>query len=245
MGADRQPNDTTVPMSQKKLQSFLATSQFCDPIMAVQWLTGPKEYAKSFFRERALVYRRLKQHADAIGMYLNEVGSLDEAKQYATEVAHEDGDAFQVLLMNLMKPDPNGGVRIREALDVIHHCDGVDARSALPMLPGDTPLAALKGFLSKSLRQSQSKHHSTEVLASVLKQRWQQSRAAAVRVKTRFATIDVDTVCAECNKKIRPDTVFARFPNGVVVHQACLENEHVCPHTHKDFRTGIETIFYK
>lgn len=244
---ERRPTDTQIPFSQKLLLAFLKSSTTYTAAKVIQWLsTG--DYAKSFSKERAEVYRRLKLHRQAIEMYLKENNSTADAKAYASSVSAEDPTAFRVLLEYLLDPkgptaNQSGSTdRTREALDVINSCEGVDARSALPLLPENTKLSAIKDFLMSSLRASQSKTRTTEIYSNVLKTRLLQTRVEAAQVKSRYALIEGDTVCAYCKKKVRADTVFARYPNGVVVHQACVDDEHVCPQTFKDFRNGVETI---
>jgi hypothetical protein len=48
--------------------------------------------------------------------------------------------------------------------------------------------------------------------------------------------VDGETLCAVCSKRIGT-TVFARYPNGLLVHFGCAENDlHVSPLTREDFR---------
>ncbi len=239
---ERRPEDMRVTESQTKLFQFLQKSEYYDQAQVVQWLQA-QGFGKSFAKERAVLYQRMKAHAAAIDMYLNETGSMEDAKRYATTVSLEDEDAFKILLQHLLRPtDAKTPIRLKEALEVINTCEGVDAQSALPMLPDETSVADLADFLKNALRTVHCKRRSSEVYANGLKSCLRQSQVAAVRAKGRYVVVDNDTLCAECSKKIRSDTVFARFPNGVIVHQACLEDEHVCPITHKDFRTGVETL---
>ena len=239
---ERRPEDMRATESQTKLFQFLQKSEYYDQTQVVQWLQA-QGYGKSFAKERAVLYHRMKAHAAAIDMYLNETNSMEDAKRYATMVSQDDEDAFKILLQHLLRPqDPKVPVRLKEALEVINTCEGVDAQSALPMLPENTSVAELADFLKNALRGVHSRRRSGEVYVNTLKSRLRQNQVAAVRAKSRYVVVDNDTLCAECSKKIRSDTVFARFPNGVIVHQACLEDEHVCPISHRDFRTGVETL---
>ena len=199
---ERRPSDTQIPFSQRQLLAFLKASTTYTAAKVIQWLsTG--DYAKSFSKERAEVYRRLKLHRQAIEMYLKENNSTADAKAYASSVSAEDPTAFRILLEYLLDPKASGSSsdRSREALEVINSCEGVDARSALPLLPENTKLSAIKDFLMSSLRASQSKTRMTEIYSNVLKTRLQQSRVEAAQVKSRYALIEGDTVCTYCKRK--------------------------------------------
>ncbi|RNF19098.1 CNH domain-containing protein [Trypanosoma conorhini] len=110
------------------------------------------------------------------------------------------------------------------------------------MLPADTPLAPIAAFVKRSLRDASTRSRNAAIRASVLEARIRQAELKLARERARQVVLDLGSCCVACGKKLRPDVVFARFPNGVVVHQACMEDEHICPVTYKDFRLGIEPV---
>lgn len=240
---ERAPNEDKTTASQQKLEKFLDRSLHYEPQIVVQWLQQG-EYARSFYKERSIVYRKMRNHAAAINMFLNEVNKMSEALRYATEVSKEEGDAFKLLLQYVLKPDSSGQVRrIEEAIEVINTCEGVDATSALPMLPGETKLCKLSDFIKISLRNVQAKRRNRELYHHTLTSLVQQCEVAARQVRSKRCIIESETLCVRCRKKIR-DTNFARYPNGILVHQACVDEEHVDPISGKDYKvSNLDAIF--
>ncbi|KAF5224543.1 hypothetical protein ECC02_002486 [Trypanosoma cruzi] len=224
----------------QRLENFLRLSEHIDISNARNLLEQP-DLRSRMYAERAIIYRRLELHEEAICMFLYEAKELQAAQEYAKHVGHDGQDAFQVLLRLLLHPsDGCTSPRLDDAIEMLNTCEGVNLLTALPMLPDDTPVLPIAGFIKRSIRDASTRSRSAAMNASILEARIRQAELKLALERSRQVVMDLGTCCAVCEKKLRPDVVFARFPNGVVVHQACMEDEHICPITYKDFRLGIE-----
>ncbi|RNF09300.1 CNH domain-containing protein [Trypanosoma rangeli] len=226
----------------QRLEKFLRSSHHID-LTRVQAVLEQPEVRGLMYAERAIIYYRLKRHEEAIRMFLYEAQQLQAAQDYATRVGRDGQDGFQILLHLLLSPgDGCTGPRLSDALTIVNTCDEVNPFTALPMLPADTPLAPIAGFVKRSLRDASARSRNAAIRASVLEARIRQAELKLARERALQVVLDLGSSCVVCGKKLRPDVVFARFPNDVVVHQACMEDEHICPVTYKDFRLGIEPV---
>jgi hypothetical protein len=200
------------------------------------------------YKERAIVYHRLGQHEDAISMYLD-VEKPEEAERYAQNVARENaakgtgGDAFRYLLSAHLRPREGKPPRLEDALALIRKNPQMDALGALEVLPDTVPLQELHGFIRNALALKQAAARAKEFQVNILRTHYRDTQAAATRVRKESTRIDRDVTCAACGRKMAVSaSVFARFPNGEVVHQACLREgrEFIAPSTHEDFRRNVD-----
>ncbi|ORC85900.1 CNH domain-containing protein [Trypanosoma theileri] len=224
----------------RRLDDFLRVSRYIDMEKAKLFFERPdvKKYA---YTECAIIYQRLKLHEQAIRMFLYEAKQLKEAQDYATQVSRDGEDAFCVLLRLLLDPGDTGAPPLLEdAIAIINSSEGADPLTVLPMLPESTPIAAIADFMQHSLRDVSTRSHNAAIYANILQARIHQAELTLARERSKRAVMDLGTCCAVCHKKLRPGIVFMRFPNGVIVHQACMEDEHICPVTQEDFRRDIE-----
>ncbi|KPA75654.1 hypothetical protein ABB37_08222 [Leptomonas pyrrhocoris] len=218
-----------------RLDELLLTSSHVDLDAAEQYFNADAIKTQCV-PERALIYRRRGAHRRAAEMFLDETDDMEGAIAYAKCASSENaGDAFTSLLELLLKPR-HGAPRVAEALTILNTCDGVDAALVLPMLPADLPLAQLSSFLLHAFRSTATTYHMSAMDNSVLKAKLMSAQETHVRELSRSAVLEDATVCPVCQRKIRPDTVLAVYPNGLLVHQGCMRDEHVCPATHRDYR---------
>jgi hypothetical protein len=237
----------------KELNHFLAASRYYSPAIASNALKIAK-HTKLFVEERALVYRRLGQHAAAINMFL-ELGKPDAAERYAQMANAESvdvhglrtpnttgDDAFRHLLLAHLAPAGGERPRVDEALRLVRKNPTMDVTTVLDVMPLDVPIAELSEFFAHAIRAKHAQGEMQKVRLNLLKTAERQAKADAIKARRVAAFITSETPCAVCKKKIR-DTVFARYPNGVVVHQACLGNERqVCAQTKVDFRQTAQFL---
>eukprot|EP00744_Colponema_vietnamica_P017172 GILI01024101.1.p1 GENE.GILI01024101.1~~GILI01024101.1.p1 ORF type:complete len:216 (+),score=44.43 GILI01024101.1:84-650(+) len=186
-------------------------------------------------------------------MFLQEAGDMAAAQAYATKASlGEEGGAgdgaFKILLEELTKPNTADTKEIttaktQQALKVINNCEGVEARTALPMLPDDTPLADLSSFLIGSLRASHTNRRNLEIAAAISTTQMNQTSLLVLLHNKRFVTVDDGSMCCKCGFKIRKDTMFAVFPNGNMAHQLCYDDPKIDPATQEDFSRGVHAIY--
>ena len=240
---------STLLTPEQRLFLFLQRSRHYGSKQVAQWLEASPLASTVLTRQRAVVYSRQGEHQKAITMLLEEGRDMAAAKAYATNAAREgSGGAFRLLLEELTRPREADTPEIRkskteQALQVINTCVGVDAATAVPMLPDDTPLSQLSNFLVASLRASHTARRNLEVSAAVSTTQLRQAELAVLQQKRRFVELSDSTECCRCGFKIRKDQMFAVFPSGTVAHQLCYEHASIDPATRQDYRQGIHTIY--
>lgn len=218
-----------------RLDEVLLTSPHID-LTAADTYFNAAEVRGRCMPERAAVYRRQGNHRAAAVMFVHEAGSLADAQAYAGSVQHEGSSAAFTALLELLLRPAEGPPRLHDALEVMQRSDGIDAAAVLPMLPDDVPFAQVSGFVLNSLRTATSASRAAAVHCGILAARERRGSEGAVRLASRSVVVEDRMVCAVCQRRLRPDTVLAVFPNNVVVHQGCAADEHVCPATRRDFR---------
>nr|CCC89429.1 conserved hypothetical protein [Trypanosoma congolense IL3000] len=226
------------------LCEFLRSSPLMDATAVCDFLELPHVRSNAFV-ERAIVYQRLKRHSEAIRMFLYEMKHLEGAKNYAAQASRSGDDVLCLLLKELLQPTNGSELRLQDAINVLNSCEDVQLATALPLLPDTTPISAVENFLRRSLSLAAMRNRSAAIYASVLEARVQHAKRALEHEKSKCIVMDVDSSCGVCGKKLRPGTVFARFPNNVLVHQACMGDANVCPVTHTDLRWCPEAVMRK
>ena len=101
---------------------------------------------------------------------------------------------------------------------------------ALALLPSDLPLDKLKGYMKSVLRDTASKRRNAQVVHHLVRSENRQLHAQLVKVQSEPIRIAADRICDFCQKRLGT-TVFARYPNGVVIHLKCMKDKNVCPVT--------------
>ncbi len=106
---------------------------------------------------------------------------------------------------------------------------------ALEMLPDRTKLFEVSNFLCFKLRELRSTRWREEVRLNAMRALdVDEQLNLSIERAVEPVVIRSDSLCCRCSKKIR-DSVFLRFPNGIVVHQACYGDPTVCPVSGRDF----------
>lgn len=228
------------------LNDFLVSSKHYNAKVVIAKLTSSPQVAL-LTKERAHVYHRLGQHENAIRMFLNDK-KPDEAEKYARDVAADaakrgvsdkNSDAFRFLLLAYLDPGDGAPPRVEEALQIVRKNPQMDAVSALEVLPPHVRLYDLREFVIVSLRNKHAAARSAQVQQNLLKTSHRELQAVAAKQRSQYQKITSETQCGVCKKRIA-QSIFARYPNGVVVHQACLTDKSVCPVTRHDFTRDVE-----
>jgi hypothetical protein len=125
--------------------------------------------------------------------------------------------------------------QIRDAVELLerHHAR-IDPVRALELLPKTATVKALEPYLRATLRSNASRHRRNQVVGSLLKLENLQVRRALLREQNRAVRIEPSQPCPVCGRRIG-DRIFARYPNGVVVHFACSKDRFECPVTGERF----------
>jgi Vacuolar sorting protein 39 domain 2/CNH domain/Vacuolar sorting protein 39 domain 1 len=106
--------------------------------------------------------------------------------------------------------------------------------AVMRLLPPSMPLVAILRYLRTTLAMSHHKYRDGQVMHNLLKAENYLQQERIARLQEHFVIIDQHTLCHVCEKRIG-DRVFARYPNGVIVHFKCFSDPHVDPLTQRNF----------
>ncbi|OBZ90217.1 Vam6/Vps39-like protein [Choanephora cucurbitarum] len=179
------------------------------------------------FEERAILLSRIGQHDQALDIYVYKLQNYAMAEEYCTKVYQEDPTKGEKMYLTLLKvylqPSNNQKPLTEPALDLLaHHGSHIDASQVLAILPTSTKLYGLFPFFEKYIRESNKNRNMNMVVKNLLKAEQIQVEDQLMFYRSRAVKITEDRMCPQCNKRIG-NSVFAVFPNGVVVHYSCKE----------------------
>lgn len=200
------------------LDLLLKTKSQYDPVVVLNSIeTMP------LYNEKITLYQRMKEHERALLVILENLGNDEMALQYCKDhnpTAQED--LFLVLLKIYIetekdKPEPSGTIKFMH--EQYAHIDPI---SALNLLPSSLPLNSIYPFLSKTIRKTRHNLRRCSVSKSLELEENMKSKNEKYKLLKKFVTIFPNDVCSLCKKNIG-DKVFARYPNGVVIHYRCYQ----------------------
>ncbi|KAL7310879.1 Vacuolar morphogenesis protein 6 [Mucor circinelloides] len=180
------------------------------------------------FEERAILLSRIGQHDQALDIYVYKLENYVMAEEYCTKVYQEDpvkGEKMYLTLLKVYLQPPSNQQKplIEPALDLLaHHGSHIDASQVLAILPSSTRLFGLFPFFEKYIRETNKNRNMDLVVKNLLKAEQIQVEEQLMFYRSRAVKITEDRMCPQCNKRIG-NSVFAVFPNGVVVHYSCKE----------------------
>ncbi|KAI9247454.1 vacuolar sorting protein 39 domain 2-domain-containing protein [Phascolomyces articulosus] len=179
------------------------------------------------FEERAILLSRIGQHDQALDIYVYKLKNYTMAEEYCTKVYREDpvkGEKMYLTLLRVyLQPRHHEKPLLEPALDLLaHHGSHINASEVLAILPLATKLHGLFPFFEKYIRATNKESHMDLVVKNLLKAEQIQVEEQLMYYQSRAVKITEDRMCPQCNKRIG-NSVFAVFPNGVVVHYSCKE----------------------
>ncbi|GAA5808870.1 hypothetical protein MFLAVUS_002269 [Mucor flavus] len=182
---------------------------------------------KDLFEERAILLSRIGQHDQALDIYVYKLKNYVMAEEYCTKVYQEDPVKGEKMYLTLLKvylqPSNNQKPLIEPALDLLaHHGSHINASEVLAILPTPTKLYGLFPFFEKYIRETNKNRNMDLIVKNLLKAEQIQVEEQLMFYRSRAVKITDDRMCPQCNKRIG-NSVFAVFPNGVVVHYSCKE----------------------
>ncbi|ORX99906.1 hypothetical protein K493DRAFT_335529 [Basidiobolus meristosporus CBS 931.73] len=203
--------------TRQKLIKFLTESTFYKAEKILGQLT-----TDGFYEERAILLSRMGLHEQALNIYVHKLGDFAKAESYCKE--HWTPELFVTLLRIYLKPsNPEDSPLIEPAIALLaSYGSSIDVSEVLSMLPEDTKLENLNKYFEKYLRELHKNSRMNHVVSSLLRAEGVQVQEKLVHYRSRYVKITEDRMCPHCLKRIG-NSVFAVFPNGVVVHYSCKE----------------------
>jgi len=230
---------TSAQSVQKKLLKFLTSSTEYNAASVISSFSAPV-FKDTLQIERVSILRRMQRHDMALDILVHQRKDYDSALKYCEE-DDTAKDVFVIYLEALLsdKMGPDGVKRVpcvEEALKVLRkHPDKMDPTKVISLLPDNTSIHLVSTWLMAVLRaHSQTRYHS-DTMSKLSESLAQQTSEALMESQKESVTITSATKCQKCHRTIQ-DSVFVKYPNDVIVHQACVgDDEKMCPVTHKRF----------
>ncbi|XP_053393314.1 vam6/Vps39-like protein [Mercenaria mercenaria] len=225
----------------KKLIDFLNKSTYYKPEELL-----PRFPMNEFFEERAILLGRLGRHEVALALYVIILRDAKLAEEYCMKYynRHKPGDKdvyYYLLKVYLqppdsvslglasykdgLKPEPN----LPAALKIMEqHAGCIDTTRALELLPPDTKIQDILGFMENVLELKASTKHQNRVLRNMLFSETLHVHEQRMFYQKEKVVIDDLKSCAVCKKRIG-NSFFARYPDGVIVHYGCCKDPKIPP----------------
>jgi hypothetical protein len=182
----------------------------------------------------------------ALGIYAHKIGDCRLAEDYCAKhynpASEEAKDVYLSLLQVYLRPPDGRGAMIQPALHLLNrYYTRINAAKALDLLPPEIALEQLLPFLEAVIRDNTKNRRNNQVVKNLLKTESLQVRFQHMKARSRAVKIYEGRLCPVCNKRLGT-SVFACYPNGVVVHFICFKDKSVCPVTGTRFQPEKTTV---
>ncbi|KAF9585929.1 Vacuolar morphogenesis protein 6 [Lunasporangiospora selenospora] len=215
-------NDDSVHKTRLKLLQFLdeSTNYKAERILS-------RLPVDSCYEERAILLSRIGQHDQALNIYVHKLRNFQAAEEYCVknfDSSDPTKNVYLLLLKVYLKPPNKEKPMLEPALDILtRHGNHINPTAVLNLLPPSTKVDQLFKFFEKSIRESNKTKHMDMIVKNLLKAERLQTQEQLTFYRSRRVKITEDRMCPKCNKRIG-NSVFAVFPDGVVVHYSCKES---------------------
>ncbi len=196
--------------------------------------------------EKILLYQRLGKHAQALRVYLLELGNEKGAESYCLTQSEKEYDVYDrvylrstetnEMLLTLLGICFEDSRFTRFGIELLNkYSRDVDPVRALALVPASIPAQELYSFITHSVQGTNSNRRTAQVVRSLTQMENFQAKYKLVVAEHRKKTIHSNTKCPICNKKIG-NTVVIIYPDEAVVHYSCYNsNLNVNPSTGRNF----------
>jgi len=227
-----------VKVLRAKLISFLKASRYYKPeIMLARF---PET---ELLEERAVVLSRLKEHIEALAIYVWDLKQEDKAKEYCAMHYNpkdsRDRDVYLYLMEVLINPTEVTGrdvgeARVDSAINLLaEFYPKIDTSRAVELLPDDLLVQDMFPILKAILSNNKTRTRRNQVMKSLYRSENLRIRSEYVKTRKKFVRIDNLTKCSHCERRIG-NAPFLRYPpkkltvtrddeEEAIIHYACAE----------------------
>lgn len=221
--SDPQRNSPGQRSTVNKLRSLLRSSRGLDLAHLSIVLQTPR-----FPHEYAIVCGRLGQHSAAIKIFIDQLKDFDAAEEYCACV--DDPKAWNCLLAACVTQEQ--GPNFDRMTDLLRRRPGqFDVPSALLCLPDGTRFEAIAPFVNFAVREALHAKRMKMIEKALHQMDNIASRRQLAVLENESFVLQPSSYCCICKKRFNTTDGFVRYPNGVVTHQSCAPNPHICPLT--------------
>ncbi|XP_017034400.1 vam6/Vps39-like protein [Drosophila kikkawai] len=184
--------------------------------------------------ERALILGRLKKHDKVLAIYIQVLGDVAKATEYAEANCNDDENIFHTLIKCILIPPAQPlyeGVALhpdfvqvnrKVALDLLEaYATKIDPFEIFEHLPDDMPMPQLEKYLDKSIRKKLADKHQMQMMCGLLEAEANRLEVALQAQRNISFELNEFSVCPECKKRFPSQSAFVRYPNGQIVHLSC------------------------
>ncbi|KAJ3428181.1 cnh domain containing [Anaeramoeba flamelloides] len=224
----------------KKMHDFILESKYYTP---GKILTNfPMD---DLFEERAILLSRINQHEQALEIYINKLKDSEKAEQYCIRHYNKDGetkDIFLLLIKKLLEAGENenqkesGNEKMLEQSFLIleRHIRKIDPQKVFQILPKNIKVSKLVNYLRAVMKNLTEIKRTMKIKKNLYKSDYLNLTVERVQKRNKSLKINENTLCQVCGKRIG-DSIFGKFPNGILAHMGCIQDKHICPKTQKNF----------
>lgn len=241
----------------EKLDKLLRFSQYYNKNHILEKIDGSWMIDQEIF-----LYSKLNMHNSALNKLIKygiDRNDFSKAEAYCAEMIKERSDLFAQLFIILSKEYNNNlnliknakseaENKILDSISVIYYDEMLnilrkygdqaflDPFVVLNELPADWIISdqSLYDYLTKIMKNHIHMSNKYKVAKSLSEVALIHKEKEILDLKDKSVTIQNETVCDLCRKKIG-NSVFSVYPNMKVYHQKCTQNPNVCPTTRIDF----------
>lgn len=191
------------------------------------------------YEEQVILYQKINNHLAALKTIVYNLKDSQKALEYCFKNEKNNEDIFLNLLEIYIVSEKDKEIPERALNLLKDYPSKFNPIDVLKILPPSLPLSHISSFLYKTLRKSEHQHRYSKVVKNIEMNLNLDSKMMKYHQLKKCVIIKPKDLCAVCKKNIG-ESVFARFPNGVIVHYKCfqgLKNVHECPITHRNFLT--------
>ncbi|XP_017104995.2 vam6/Vps39-like protein isoform X1 [Drosophila bipectinata] len=192
--------------------------------------------ANILLEERALILGRLKQHDKVLAIFIQVLGDVCKATEYAEANYEEDNEIFHKLVKCILMPAVEplyAGVPLHTDFATVNrevavnllnkYATKLNPFDIVPLLPDDMPLPQIEQYLDKSLRSMLAEKHQSQIMCGLLEAESNRLEKELQAKKNISFEVNEFTLCSDCEKPFNIPRRFVRFPNGDIVHLSCYD----------------------
>ncbi|KAF2404908.1 hypothetical protein EJ06DRAFT_468444 [Trichodelitschia bisporula] len=199
----------------------------------------------TFFESRAIVLCKMKQHRQALQIYVFQVEDYQKAEDYCnhvhllespnnatTSVTDEPEDSspsiYHTLLSLYLTPPPPHKPNWPPALDLLSkHGARLPASSTLDIIPAQLPVKELESYFRGRMRSANSMMNEERIEARL---RGVEKVAVDAQLllgeRARKAIVREDMLCSVCHKRFGQSAIRV-YPDSTAVHYGCVNRGKV------------------
>ena len=193
--------------------------------------------------EKAILHGKLGQHDKALEILVNNLQDFSKAEDYIDDISSNKPELKSQLLFSLlhiylhpaMISDQEKFTSV--AVDLINsRAKDMNGPKVLSALPEHWNISIIMPALRTFSRNISHNQRMTSVRKNLQKSENIQLQEKQILATREPVFIMTNNFCAVCRKHFTRDCSIARYPNGVMICESCVSNDHVCPVTGQVFK---------